>query len=167
MIVMMSCSPPPDDETLPQDQAVVDLGALSGSITHALRRAQSAVLQAFQQRFAADDIRPVQFAVLLVLRHNPGLRATQVAFALGLKRTNFVPLLDELQARGLAERRPVAGDRRASALFLTGEGTRTLARLQASHAELETTLATRLGPGGRETLLGLLARLTDRAFDPQ
>jgi DNA-binding MarR family transcriptional regulator len=125
------------------------------------------VLQDFQRHFGPEDIRPVQFSVLLVLRHNPGLRATQVAFALGLKRTNFVPLLDELEARGLAERRRVPGDRRASALFLTAEGGRTLARLEQLHGERERAMAARLGPGGREALLGLLARLTDPAFGPE
>jgi DNA-binding MarR family transcriptional regulator len=160
-------APSPDPDVAPPADPVVALGCLSDSIGHALRRAQAAVLQDFHRRFAAEDIRPVQFAILLVLHHNPGLRATQVAFALGLKRTNFVPLLDELEARGLAERRRVPGDRRASALFLTGEGAATLVRLERIHAGREQALAARLGPGGRATLLGLLARLTDPAFDPE
>jgi DNA-binding MarR family transcriptional regulator len=166
MTVMAIRTSSPDDGVLPPPEPTVDLGPLAGSIGHALRQAQAAVLQDFHRRFGPEDIRPVQFAVLLVLRHNPGLRATQVAFALGLKRTNFVPLLDELEARGLAERRPVPGDRRASALFLTAEGVSTLARLERLHAEWDHALAARLGAGGREALLGLLARMADPAFDP-
>jgi len=101
-----------------------------------------------------------------VLRHNPGLRATQVAAALGIKRTNFVPLLDGLEARGLAERRRVKGDRRASALFLTEQGAETLGRLERRVAAHEAKFAARLGPNGPTQLLSLLQRLTDPAFDP-
>ncbi len=80
----------------------VDLGPLAEGLGFALRRAQAAVAEDFSRRFGPEDIRPSQFAVLTVLRQNPGLRQTQVSFALGIKRTNFVPLIDELERRGLA-----------------------------------------------------------------
>ena len=146
--------------------AVVDLGPLSGLIGHALRRAQVAVFQDLQRHFAEADIRPAQFSVLVVLRHNPGLRATQAATALGIQRTNFVPLFDGLQARGLAERCRVEGDRRASALFLTAAGAEMVARLEQLAARHEARFAARLGVEGRYQLMGLLHRLTEAAFDP-
>ena len=144
----------------------VDLGPLPGLIGYALRRAQLAVFQDFHRHFAEADIRPAQFSVLVVLRHNPGLRATQVATALGIKRTNFVPLFDGLEARGLAERRRVTGDRRASALFLTDSGAEMVATLEHLVARHEAKFASRLGVEGRYQLMGLLHRLTEAAFDP-
>lgn len=155
-----------EDEAPARPDAVVDLGPLSGLIGHALRRAQLAVFQDFQRHFAEADIRPAQFSVLVVLRHNPGLRATQVAGALGIKRTNFVPLLDGLEARGLAERRRVRGDRRASALFLTEAGAAMVAWLEKLVAAHEAKFVARLGVEGRYQLMGLLHRLTEAAFDP-
>lgn len=151
-------------ETVPP--AAVDLGPLPGLIGYALRRAQLLVFQDFHQLFAEADIRPAQFSVLVVLHHNPGLRATQVAAALGIKRTNFVPLFDGLEARGLAERRRVAGDRRASALFLTEAGSGMVARLERLAARHEAKFTARLGVEGRYQLMGLLHRLTEAAFDP-
>jgi DNA-binding MarR family transcriptional regulator len=163
MSVPVSPSPPPPTAAAAPDLAgAVDLGPLPELLGYALRRAQLAVFQDFHRRFAAEDVRPVQFSVLLVLKHNPGLRATQVAFALGIKRTNFVPVLDGLEARGLAERRKVPGDRRASALFLTRSGAGLLARLERLQADQEAALAEQLGPGGRETLLCLLGRIGER-----
>ena len=75
----------------------VDLGPLAATLGFALRRAQAVVTADFVRSFGPEEIRPIQFAVLSVLRHNPGLRQTQVSFALGIKRTNFVPLIDELR----------------------------------------------------------------------
>ena len=106
----------------PDGVGVVDMGPLARWIGFALRRAQAAVAEDFSCRFGAEDIRASQFAVLMVLRQNPGLRQAQVSFALGIERTNFVPLFDELERRGLAERRRVPGDRRAAALFLSEDG---------------------------------------------
>jgi DNA-binding MarR family transcriptional regulator len=162
-------SQPLETATTPGDESRaggVDLGPLPGLLVFALRRAVAAVSHDFQSGFEAAGIRPNQFAVLLVLRHNPGLRQSQVSFALGIKRTNFVPLFDELERRGLAERRKVPGDRRAAALFLTKAGSDLLGKLERLAEEHEARMAARLGPGGKPQLLSLLHQLGDRAFDP-
>ena len=160
MIMTVPCAPASAEPELP-----VDLGPLPGLIGYALRRAQLAVAQDFHRRVAAEDIRPGQYSVLMVLQNNPGLRAARAAQALGIKRTNFVPVLDGLEARGLAERRRVQGDRRASALFLTEAGKAVLARLAPLVAEHEARFAGRLGTDGRSQLMGLLHRLGEAGFD--
>ncbi len=162
----MSAPSDSDDDAPADPNAAVDLGPLPGLIGYALRRAQLAVFQDFHRHFADADIRPAQLSVLVVLKYNPGLRATQAAHALGIKRTNFVPLFDGLAVRGLVERRGVKGDRRASALFLTEAGAETLARLERLLATHEAKFAARLGSEGRYQLMGLLHRLTEAAFDP-
>src|SRR5208282_3191955 len=123
MIVMVNRDP---KATEPE----IGLGPLPGLIGYALRRAQLAVFLDFHQTMAEADIRTAQYSVLEVLRHNPGLRQTQVSAALGIKTTNFVPLFDALEKRGLAERRAIAGDRRARGLFLTQCGHDLLTRLE-------------------------------------
>jgi DNA-binding MarR family transcriptional regulator len=147
-------TPPPAN-----DDAAIDLGPLAAMLHHALRDAQAQVLEELQASFAVEDMRPLPFAILVVLARNPGLRQIQVGFALGIQPTNLVPLIDGLEQRGLAERRVVPGDRRARGLFLTKLGAETLARLEANAAAHEARLAERLGPGGREQLLSLLRRL--------
>jgi len=80
----------------------IDLGPLPELIGYVLRRAQLAVFQDFFGAFAPFDVRPAQFSVLTIIERNPGLTQSQVAEALGIKRTNFVGMLDELEKRGLA-----------------------------------------------------------------
>lgn len=139
--------------------AGVDLGGLPGFIGYALRRAQIAVFDDFIRSLAAVDLRPAQFSVLLVIDRNPGLKQSQVSAALGIQRTNFVAMVDELEARGLARREPVPGDRRSYALVLTDAGRAHLRKAMALQASHEARMAAALGPGGRDTLLSLLAAL--------
>jgi len=156
-----SPAPPPESWV-----GAVDLGPLAAELGFALRRAQAAVAEDFSARFGPEDIRPAQFAVLTVLRENPGLRQTQVSFALGIQRTNFVPLIDELERRGLAERRLVPGDRRAASLFLTREGSATLDRLEAFSRDHAARFAARVGGAEKfATLLGLLRLVAERGLE--
>jgi DNA-binding MarR family transcriptional regulator len=145
----------------------VVLGPLANMLSFALRRAQATVGESFQRSFAAEEIRPILFAIMMVLKHNPGVRQSMASGALGVKRTNFVPLFDELAERGLAERRQVAGDRRAAALFLTEPGQALLDRLEQVAERSEAHFTARLGTEGRVQLLGLLHRLGDSAFDTE
>jgi DNA-binding MarR family transcriptional regulator len=142
-------------------EAPIDMGKLPDLVGYALRRAQVAVFADFHAQFDAENIRPGQLGVLLVIQRNPGLRQTQVSEALGLRRTNFVPLFDGLEARGLAERRKVDGDRRAFALHLTAKGETLLRRLETRLAAHEAKFVSRIGDDGKRQLLELLRRLTE------
>ncbi len=163
MMIIMSQNQVTED---PPPNIEVDLGPLPDLIGYALRRAQVAVFEDFHRSMAGEDIRTAQFSVLQVLKRNPGLRQTHVSAALGIKTTNFVPLFDELERRGFAERRPIAGDRRAKGLFLTDAGQAAMLRLEKLVAAHEARCVARIGAAGKGQLLGLLHRLADRAFDP-
>lgn len=137
----------------------VDLGPLPDLIGYALRRAQLAVFQDFSRTNEAEAIRPAQFSVLKVLQRNPGLRQSQVSGALGIKRANFVPMLDELQDRGLIERRAVPADKRAKGLFLTDAGVTLMVALDANLATHEAKFVARIGEQGKRDLIKLLGQL--------
>lgn len=145
----------------PRDSAPepVDLGPLPDRVGYLLRRAQVAVFADLFEAFAGQDITPAQYSVLCILHRNPGIRQGRVAEALGIKRTNFVPLVNRLQARGLARRAPVPDDGRAAALFLTEAGERLADWLDRVVAAHEARMEARLGPGGRQQLMALLGRL--------
>src|ERR1043166_7449364 len=139
----------------------IDIGALTSLIGYMLRRAQIAVFQEVFHAFAEGGIRPAQFSVLTVLAHNPGRTQSHVAAALGIKRTNFVALIDSLERRGLAERRPAPSDRRSHALHLTDAGKATVRRLNRKVDKLEAGMIRRIGRGRRAVLLELLKRLSE------
>lgn len=148
----------PADEGAPAADA--SLGHLDNVLGYVLRRAQVAVFNDFRRTFAGYDLRPTQYAVLSILAEKPGMRQGDVSAALGIKRTNFVAVLDELERRGLARRKAVAADRRSRALFLTPEGERLAAEVRKLQDEHEVRLAALLPAGERDRLIETLRLLT-------
>ena len=136
-----------------------ELGPLSGYIGYVLRRAQVQATAGFLEAMREVDLRPTQFSVLILIHWNPGIRQTEVCEALGLQKANFVPLLNELERRGLAVRKPGVPDRRASALHLTDAGEGLLKRANELHKSWEAHFLGELDPREREQLLALLGKL--------
>lgn len=142
-------------------KSALDLGPLPELIGYVLRRAQLVVFQDFFSAFAPFDISPAQFSVLTVIERNPGLTQSQVAEALGIKRTNFVGLLDELERRSLAERRQAARDKRSYALYLTAGGADLTRKLKPVLRAHESRMIARIGEDGRDRLVALLHEIVE------
>lgn len=138
----------------------VDIGTLDDSVGYHLRRAQLAVFDDFIRTLSPVDLRPAQFSVLTVIEHNPGLSQVQVCDALGIQRTNFVPLLDELEERGLA-RRERGQDRRSYALYLTDAGHDLMKRARRAYAGHERRINEMIGADGYDQIIRLLVKLAD------
>jgi DNA-binding MarR family transcriptional regulator len=131
-------------------------------VGYRLRRAQVQVFQEFNARFADYQLRPAEYSALALIAANPGSKQIEVANALGIKRANFVALINMLETRGLIDRRQPANDRRSHALFLTAEGESLMEKLDVAQAEFEAECVRKLGgPAAREQLMDLLDRLID------
>jgi DNA-binding MarR family transcriptional regulator len=143
----------------------IDYGPIENNIGYALRRAQIAVFQDFFAGFAKVDIRPAQYSVLTIIERNPGLSQSQVAEALGIKKANFVAMVDTLEARGLIRRVPTTNDRRSYGLFLTPSGKRIILTLHNIAAMHERRITQRVGPNQLRDLLAALRVITDMATD--
>ncbi len=137
----------------------LDLSALTEITGYPLRRAQLAVFEDFNRRFAPLGLTPAQYSALVAIGDNPGRKQSEIAGALGIQRPNFVAMMDELERRGLAERSRSGADRRSHALVLTPAGSELIARARLVQAEQEDAIARILGPEGRTTLVALLRRL--------
>jgi len=150
-----------DQATSSDADGPVDLSALIDVIGYQLRRAQLAVFDDFIRSFAAHDIRPSQYGVLTAIDHNPGCSQAAIAQSLGIKRSNFVKLIDEFERRRLVERRQVAGDRRSNALFLTAAGRATIEQLRVIHIAHEARIGALIGSASEKKLfLEQLSRLS-------
>jgi DNA-binding MarR family transcriptional regulator len=134
----------------------IDLGPLPRLSGFVLRLAQLAVFGDFIAACRRFDIRPAQYSVLTVIEHNPGINQTELSGALAIKRANLVGMIDELEARGLAQRRRAAADRRTFGMFLTDRGTAVIAKLHATVREHERRVTRRLGRSARGQLFALL-----------
>jgi DNA-binding MarR family transcriptional regulator len=73
----------------------------------------------------------------------------------------MVALVDELEQRGLVERRPNPDDRRVRALYLTRKGRNALARGREIATEHEEALTQGMNNADRKRLVGLLQKIVD------
>ncbi len=137
----------------------VDLRPLNGSIGYTVRRAQLALFADFVTSLREVNLRPGQFGVLMVVHANPGLSQSDICAALGFQKANLVPLISQLESRGLIVRKPGLQDRRSYALQLTARGRKLMRRALDLQASQEARLTEQLGESGRATLLTLLGQL--------
>lgn len=131
-------------------------------IGYKLRRAQLHVFQDFLGAFAKMKLRPAEFSVLALIADRPGQTQSEIAARLGIKRANFVALMDGLEKRGLAERRNASTDRRSHSLHLTAEGRSFVRSMVKTWRRHEEGLIERLGgPAERDRLIELLDRMLE------
>ena len=126
-----------------------------------LRRIQAAVFSDFIASLGELDLRPAQYSLLEVIDANPGLRQSDAAAALGIQKANFVALVQQLERRGLVQRRRSTADRRSYSLHLQPRGQRLLEAARRLHDAQESRLGALLGAQDRDRLLALLNRLAE------
>lgn len=157
-----------DQAAKPDAGGPIDLSMLVDVIGYQLRRAQLAVFDDFIRSFAEHDIRPSQYGVLTAIDRNPGSSQAAIAQSLGIKRSNFVKLVDEFERRKLVTRRRVAGDRRANALFLTASGSSAIKQLHAIRMTHEARIGALIGSvEERQLFLEQLSRLSTLRKTPE
>jgi DNA-binding MarR family transcriptional regulator len=110
----------------------------------------------FAQRIAAVDLQPPLFRVLNVVDAAEGQSQQAIGEAIGAPASRMVAIVDELEQRGLVERRPHPSDRRIRALYLTGEGRKLLARGRRIATEHGEELTRGMSAADRKRLIALL-----------
>ena len=103
----------------------LNFGALNDLFGFHLRQAYTPFGHAYREAAANFKLKPSQFTVLALIKHNPGRRQSELAEALSIERSNFVPIIDALESRGLLTREKSREDRRSYSIEVTPEG-RTL-----------------------------------------
>jgi DNA-binding MarR family transcriptional regulator len=117
--------------------------------------------QRFARRLAALDLHPPQFRVLNMVDAAEGQSQQAIGEAIGAPASRMVAIVDDLERRGLVERRPHPSDRRVRALYLTKTGRKLLARGRKVAAEHEEELTRGMGKADRERLVALLQGLVE------
>ena len=135
---------------------------LISSTSFLLKRLGFAVKDKAMEAYERSGLHPYHHAVLAVL--DEGSRETQgaIADALGYDRGQLVGLLDELEDRGLVERRRDPADRRRHIVRLTPAGKRAHAKLRALARQLDDDFLASLDERERAQLHRLVLRLAEQ-----
>jgi len=128
-----------------------NLGWLLGQASHALKTELTAALESL-------GVSPRAHHVLATAMRGEYTQ-TELAGIVGLDKTTMVVTLDELEALGLAERRPSATDRRARVVAVTKAGARKVRQAEEIAQRIQADVLESLPPRERQALVEGLARL--------
>jgi DNA-binding MarR family transcriptional regulator len=128
-----------------------NLGWLLAQASHVLKTELTAALE-------SHGISPRAHHVLVTALHGEYTQ-TDLARAVGLDKTTMVVTLDDLEAAGLAERRPSATDRRAHIVAVTKAGERKVRQAEEIAARIHADVLDTLPARERQALLDGLALL--------
>lgn len=148
----MSAQPPPSVEH-------VDTSYLESLLGYNARRAALSVIEVFMERMKVYGLRPVDFSVLSLITHNPGITSRQLCATLGIQPPNLVGMVNALEKRELIVRQPHPRDGRAMGLHLTTAGAKLMRDAERTAAELEAEVAARLSESEARTLIRLLKKV--------
>src|SRR5829696_9896169 len=115
----------------------------------------------FRDVLAPWDLSPHQARALFVVCQGDGVRLSDLAERLRIAPRSATEVADGLQERGLVERAPDPGDRRAVLLRPTAEGRRIRGEIDAARVADAAELYARLSPDDRATLARILRTLVD------
>ena len=123
-----------------------DLAAMFAPLTRALIAREEPVLRTY-------DISMWGYIVLTALVEQPVRTQAALAQAINADKSRIISVLDELQRRGLIQRRPDEADRRVHLLSLTPAGDRLRRSVEAAIRRTEEQVLEVLPPADREAFL--------------
>ncbi len=125
-----------------------------------LIRTESLASGLLARRFRRYGLSLSGFNALVILRQSrTQLHPHEIAERLLVTRAAVTALLDALESRGYARRRPSAHDGRMSLIEISDRGEQILRQLLPEHFAAERAMVACLNTGEKETLVGLLGRL--------
>jgi DNA-binding MarR family transcriptional regulator len=137
----------------------IDTRYLETLLGYNTRRASLTIINRFMERMAVYELRPVDFSVLSLIGHNPGITSRQLCSALNILPPNLVGFLKAFEKRQLIERKPHPTDGRAVGLFLTEAGNALMRQAETTANESDLSTATSITATERKTLTRLLQKI--------
>jgi DNA-binding MarR family transcriptional regulator len=116
----------------------------------------------FAERLGVLELTPADAGILRLLRAEAGLSQQELAARLQIHPSRLVAILDNLEKRGLVERRANPDDRRLYSLHLTQAGGETLQKIGSVARQHQDALLSSLNGEERNTLAALLLRVADQ-----
>jgi DNA-binding MarR family transcriptional regulator len=139
--------------------AADSVGFMLWTLGHAISRRFVHALQPL-------ELHPREFTVLRAVKASDGQSQQALADRLHIPPSRMVAIVDELESRGLIERRPDPNDRRVRALYVTTRGQTLLQEAFDLVVEHERAISDTLTADERAQLLELLNRIAARLSLP-
>lgn len=147
--------PGPHHPRLSADETPPSVAFLLSTLGYEVRRELGA-------RLADLGLELRQFGLLRLVAQDDGQSQRALGSVLEITPNRMVGLVDDLERRGLIERRAHPADRRAYALALTETGRALLATAFQAAFSVEGDVCSGLSPEERGQLLGLLRKVAQR-----
>ena len=128
---------------------------------HLARRFNQICLGVTAEILSGENLTPMLFGVLVAVVEQPGRGQKQVAERMGVDVVNFGQMIDELEGKGLVERKIDPDDRRARKLYVTERGASLRRRLRPAALAAQERLLAPLDPDERIALLDMLVRIIE------
>jgi len=142
------------------DTTDIEIAEFAGQLFFRLWRASHTRVA---EAFGSIGLTPALFGILNVLGAREGAIQQEIGSAMGIDPSTMVSLIDQLEAAGLAKRRPHATDRRAREVVITPKGRRLLERGRQMSMQVEDEVLQGLTAAERRQLLTLLRRALSSA----
>ena len=127
------------------------------SIGFLLRQAHRKAAMTFAEALEPLGIAGRHFGVLHALNRGGPLSQRELVDEVASDKASMVRIVDDLEADGLAVRRPAPRDRRVRSVEITDHGRETLAEAEQTARLVAARLLAHLEPAEREQLTTLLA----------
>ena len=116
----------------------------------------------FAERLGVLKLTPADAGILRLLRVEAGLSQQELATKLQIHPSRLVAILDNLEKRGLVERRAHSRDRRLYSVHLTEGGGEILEKIGKVAREHQDALLSGISNEERNTLMNLLLKIADQ-----
>jgi DNA-binding MarR family transcriptional regulator len=127
-------------------------------LAEAFRAVARQLREVSQETLAPWDISPSHLRALRVLRRDGVMRLSELSDRLHIAPRSTTEVIDALESRGLIQRQPDPGDRRATLVEVTGRGASVLDAVRGTEAE---RVFSRLSQADRAHLARILRKLRD------
>jgi len=144
-----------------QNKPQVTMDAVYARPGYLFRRMQQIAVAIFMEECKAFDLTPVQYGSLIAIHTHPGIDATRLSAVIAFDRSTLGSVIERLEAKGLIERAPSAGDKRVKLLTITKAGAALLREITPAVERAQARMLQPLKAADRKTLMALLSQLVD------
>jgi DNA-binding MarR family transcriptional regulator len=144
-----------------QDRDMTDRRDPDGdeTLSEAFRTVARQLRETSHEALAPWDITPSQFRALRVLRRHGIMRLSELSDHLHIAARSTTEVIDALESRGLVQRRPDPGDRRAILVEVTENGGSVLDAIHTARGTEAERVFDRLSQADRTHLARILRKL--------